>query len=374
MAIKQALTLVLTASVALLLSGCAGVPKPQLQGYATTYDEVKAAATAVYEDAAPALDGARGITPTSLAFPVTLGPGSFDREGCGRLIASDVDLHIRCQALFALKNYNQALLDLSSGKTLSEPMALIDNVGKSLDTILTLAPASVAAALPVAAITAAIPALKAVAGEALKAQDRAALLAKLLEGEPAIRAFIGALRTDINNLYVLHRTFASNQLVELTRSINKQLGLIGRSVGGFSPPTDPAVESLYLALGEKFERVFSSPEPEIKSVFRVKNLVFKAPGSAPALDTESVRLMEVTLSSMAENVTRFKAVGTRYQVSVAALTRFDEMLTTLEKSFNALIKASQQVFATGGGTEQALQSLAVLKDQAREIRRLLDTK
>jgi hypothetical protein len=383
MHIQQVLTLAVALSVSLILGGCAGVPKPQLQAYATAFDEVKAAATLVYEDAAPALTQARGTSATTLEFPVTLGPGSFDREGCGRLIASDVDLRTRCQTLLAIKGYNQALLDISIGKSQEQTKSLIANAMKSAQTALDLVPASVAVGLPVAAIGAALGPIQIILGEALKAQDREALLAILLKGEPQVQAAIEALRKDVDGLYGLQRAYAAQQLIRISNGMNSQLQLIVRRVQGAAPPTDPLAISLYGALSEKFERVFSTPEPSVRNEYRIKNLRFnsQAPaapvvpiGPVPVLDAAAIQLMDGQLSSAAEYVTSFKAVGNRYQASVQALAGFDALLTSWDQSFKALVTASQQLFATGGGTEQALQSLAVLKDQARAIRDILDNK
>jgi len=380
---KQVLTLTVALSVSLILGGCAGVPKPQLQAYATVFDEVKASATLVYEDAAPALAQARGTSATTLEFPVTLGPGSFDREGCGRLIASDVDLRTRCQALLAIKGYNQALLDISSGKSQEQTKSLIANAMKSAQTVLDLVPSSVAVGLPVAAIGAALGPIQIILGEALKAQDRDALLAILLKGQPQLQAAIEALRKDVNGLYELQRAYAAQQLVRISNGMNSQLQPIVRRVQGAAPPTDPLAISLYGALSEKFERVFSTPEPSVRNEYRIKNLRFnsQAPtaplvplGPAAVLDAAAIQLMDGQLGNAAEYVTSFKAVGTRYRASVQALAGFDALLTSWDQSFKELVTASQQVFATGSGTEQALQSLAVLKDQARAIRDVLDNK
>lgn len=161
-----------------------------------------------------------------------------------------------------------------------------------------------------------------------------------------------------------------------------------RRVEGAAPPTDPIAISLYGALSEKFERVFSTPEPSVRNEYRIKNLRFnsQAPAAplvplgpvllvpAPVLDAAAIQRMDGQLGNAAEYVTSFKAVGTRYGASVQALAGFDALLTSWDQSFKALVTASQQVFATGGGTEQALQSLAVLKDQARAIRDVLDNK
>lgn len=376
---KQVLTLTVALSVSLILGGCAGVPKPQLQAYATAFDEVKASATLVYEDAAPALAQARGTSPSTLEFPVTLGPESFDRESCGRLIASDVDLRTRCQALLAIKGYNQALLDISSGKSQEQTKSLIANAMKSAQTALALVPASVA--LPIAAIGAALGPLQLILGEALKAQDREALLAILLKGEPQVQAAIEALRKDVDALYRLQRAYAAQQLVSIKEGMDSELQLIVRRVQGAAPPTEPLAISLYGALSEKFERVFSTPEPNVRIEYRIKNLRFNAKAPAASvvpvspvvvLDATAIQLMNGQLSNAAEHVTSFKAVGIRYKASVQALAGFDALLTSWDQSFKALVTASQQVFATGGGTEQALQSLAVLKDQARAIRDVLD--
>lgn len=377
---KPIWSLAVALSISLILGGCAGVPKPQLQAYATAFDEVKASATLVYEDAAPALTQARGASATTLAFPVTLGPESFDREGCGRLVASDVDLRMRCQALLAIKGYNQALLDISSGKTQEQTKGLITNALKNAQTVLDLVSANVAAELPVAAIGTALGPIQIILGEALKAQDREVLLAILLKGEPQVRTAVEALRKDVNGLYGLQRAYAAQQLVRISNGMNSQLQLIVRRVQGTSPPTDPLAISLYAALSEKFERVFSTPEPSVRNEFRIKNLRFnsQAPvapfGPAPVLDAAAIQLMDGQLSNAAEYVTSFKAVGARYGASVQALAGFDALLTSWDQSFSAVVTASQQVFSTGGGTEQALQSLAVLKDQARAIRDILNNK
>ncbi|HIV72718.1 MAG TPA: hypothetical protein H9903_17410 [Candidatus Aquabacterium excrementipullorum] len=362
-------TVVLTGMVVLALAGCAGVPKAQLQAYSSAYDELQSAAALVYADAAPALSA--GNPANAPQFPDTLGSPTFDRHGCGAVVASIDSLRARCHALVAAKAYNQALLDLSAGGRVDDALSLVDSALASLTTLGGLLPVP-GAAPAIATLNAVAEPLKAILGEALKARDRAALLDALLRGEPQLRALMAALRSDVDSLYAVQRTFAEQGLQKNKNDIDRDLNAAFSQVANHAAPKDPAVAASLALLQDKFESTFSASEP--RPGHRLKEVGFSGTAAAAPFDQASLVFVERQLLAAAEDVARFKATGARYQASAQALEKFDALIAAWGKSLTDVISASRQPFSQGGGVEQALLSLTAVRDQARDIKRILEAR
>jgi hypothetical protein len=348
-----------------LLGGCAGVPTAQLQAYSDAYDEARTAASLIYADAAPALLKAE---PGDLQFPASLGPTSFDRDGCGPIVASIDSLRARCKAMIAVKAYNKALLDIAAGKTTDDILAQVDQAFRSVSTLAGLASGSAAAAVmgPAAAI---FPALRGILGEALKARDRIALRDVLMQGAPHIRTMIDALRGDVDRLYVVQRAFAEVKLQDIKSSIDRNLTPALRTVANHSPPTDPAVASTLVLLEQRFDDMFSAPEPSTSQ--HLKGLKPAPAASARPLDGPGVASIESQLRVVAVNIAEFKAEAAKFNKSSEALKRYDGLLAALDRSLTELVAASSQIFAVGGGMDQLIQSIVTIRDHARDIKQLL---
>ena len=351
--------------ILLLLGGCAGVPTAQLQAYTNAYDEAKAAASLIYADAAPAiLKGA----PTDLQFPVSLGPAAFDRDGCGPVVASIDSLRARCQAMVALKAYNQALADIAAGKTTEDILAEVDEAFRSVSSLAAIVPGSAVAAVmgPAAAI---FPALRGILGEALKLRDRVALRDALIQGAPHIRVMIQSLRDDVDRLYVIQREYAAGKLQRTKNAIDENLTPAFRAVAAHSPPTDPAVASSLGLLEQRFDEMFSAPEPGTS--FRLKGIKPVAPAAGKPLDGPAVALIDTQLRAVAANIAEFRAVAAQFSRSSEALASYDSLLAAVDRSLTELLTASNRIFAPGGGTDQLVQSIVTIRDHARDIKHLL---
>lgn len=352
--------------VVLSLAGCAGVPLAPLQAYQTSFEELRSASLLIYENAAPAL--ATGAPATGGDHPVTLGPPVFDREKCGVVIAASPDLRARCLALGAATTYNQALLDLRSGKSTDES---VENIGRALTSInlfVGLLPS--ATALPATALLgASIPALKGIFEEALKARDRVQLLKILTEGEPTLRRLITALRTDTDHLYVLQRNYTQVKLLRIQTQIDDRIYFMTTEVGLHSAPVDANVIRFYGAQQDQFDRIFASPEPKTK--YRLSTLPFGSARGLKPLDVQAINAFDAPLVQAAVSVQDFKAVATQYGQSVEALKKYDAMINAWEQSLNGLMEASRNTFSAGGGTAQAVAGLVAIRERAREIKSIL---
>ena len=345
-------------------SGDALVCRPlELHAYSSAYDEANAAAARVDADAAPAL--LKGGLSTA-QFPASLGPGTFYWDGCGAIVASIDELRARCQAMVALKAYNQALLDIAAGKASDDILAQVDQAFRSVSSLAAIVPGSGAAAAVMGPAAAIFPALKGILGEALKLRDRVALRNTLMQGAPHIRTMIQSLRDDVDRLYVVQREYAAGKLEEIKSAIDRNLSPAFRAVAAHSPPTDPAVASSLGLLEQRFEEMFGAPEPSTSQ--RLKGI---KPGTGKSLDGPSVALIESQLRAVAGNIKDFKTVATQFGRSSEALKRYDELLAAVDKSLTELLTASNQVFAQGGGTDQLVQSIVTIRDHARDIKQLL---
>jgi hypothetical protein len=348
--------------VVAVLGGCAGVPITQLQSYSDTYDEAKSAAALIYVDAAPAL--MIGATSSNVDFPASLGPATFDRDGCGAVVASIDSLRARCQAMITLKSYNQALLDIAAGKTSDDILAQVDRAFDSVSTLSALAQGGAAALAPVAN---ALPALKAILGEALKLRDRAALRSALEQGAPQIRNLVQYLRGDVDLMYRLQRAYAVKRLNKLQSAIDADVSGAMRVIATSAPPKDPAAAASLKLLEQRFEDLFSTPEPSVGA--RLKGL--RPDPSGKALDGPAVASVEAQLGVATGHVAEFKAAAAQFGKSADALAHYDALLAAVDKSLTELLVRSNQPFAAGGGADQLVQSIVTVRDKARDIKQLL---
>jgi len=350
------------------LPACTSVPTAQLQGYSDAFDEAEAAAVMVYADAAPALrSGNPAASP--VRYPVSLGPEQFDRGACGEIMPPIPELTVRCKAMETLQGYNQALLDIASGKSTNEILRQIDSAFASVSVLGAIPSATVQATLGTA--TAALPLIKGLLGEALKLRDRALLKEKLSEGAPQIRELLAALHKDVRLLYAVHRTYAEGQLDEAKSRIDRSLSRAFRTVADHAAPTDPAAVSSLRLLSQRFDEVFSAQEP--KPGERLQAIKASAVAGSKPLDGVAVASVEAQLNAASGSVVEFNAIATRYRKSVEALRRYDDLLNAVDKALADLIAASNNPFAPAAGTEQLLGSIIAIRDYSRDIRSLLST-
>lgn len=346
---------------AALLGGCAGVPMAPLHAYSDSFDQAKSAAALVYADAALPLRAGASIS--NVAYPVSLGSPKFDREGCGPLVASSESLRARCQAMIALKSYNQALLDIAAGKTADDILVQVEQAFNSVTTLGSLSAGGAAALAP---LTAAAPALKAILGEALKLRDRAALRSTLERGAPKIRELIQALRDDVDLLYGVQRAYAVGRLDKIQSDIDRDLNVAKKLISNSAAPKDLAVAASQKLLEQRFEAMFDSPEPGGGE--RLKDI--KPAPAGQALDGRAVATVEAQLGAASAHVSKFKEAAAQYNKSIEALSQYDGLLAALDKSLTALLMTSSRPFAAGEGTDQLFQSILIVRDKSRDIKQL----
>jgi hypothetical protein len=349
----------------MLLGGCASVPIAQLQAYSNAYDEAKSAAMLVYGDAAPALV-AGGLQ--RAPFAASLGPDVIDRDDCGAVIASIAELRARCQAMAALKGYNQALLDLAAGKGTDDILRQVDIAFNSVSSLAAIVPGTPAAAA-LGTATAILPALKGILGQALKLRERAALREALAQGEPYVRALIQSLRDDVERLYAVQRAYAVGRLDAIKNDMDRSLSPAFRTVSDRAPPVDPAVSSSLGLLAQRFEDIFSDPEPRPGA--RLKLLKPSNAANSKPLDASAIASIDGQLRAATVSVGDFRAAALQFNKSAEALIAYDRLLAAVDRSLTDLLAASTNPFSPGGGADQLLQSVVTVRDDAKEIKQLL---
>ncbi|RZL92398.1 MAG: hypothetical protein EOP82_10220 [Variovorax sp.] len=231
-----------------------------------------------------------------------------------------------------------------------------------------MAPDSAAAAAlgPAAAI---FPALKGILGEALRLRDRAALQSALMQATPQIRILIQSLRDDVDRLYAVRRAYAELELTGIKNAIDRNLTPAFRMRARHAQPTDAVVVSTLGLLEQRFNDVFNAPEPSPGS--RLSSISPATTAGDTPLDGSGVELIDRQLRAANANVVEFKAAVVQFNRSVDALARYDSLLAAVDDAFTKLVSASNNPFATGGGTEQLIHSLVTIRDQARDIKQLL---
>ena len=370
--VRHAAAVVSALALVLLLSACAGVPAERLQTYSSAFDEAKSAAALVYAGAAPALLAPAGAplgaqTKDRLSFPVSLGSAIFDREGCGAAVASSESLRARCLAMDALKAYNQALLDIATGKSSQSALDQVDRALRSVSSLAAISGSAEVAEVLSAAVPV-VPVLQGILGEALKARDRVALWNELVKGAPQVQALLDALRKDVVRLYAIRRKYAILQLNGIVNSIDEALEPVSDALLAHSPPHDAAVVSALRLLDQRFESIFSSPEPDPGT--RLGSMPDAGPGSR-ALDAASVAVIDRQLLVVEAQVSKFKSVSLDFMKYAQALDHYDNLLANVQAAFAQLLTASNNPFSAGGGTEQLLESLMAVRAGAQQIRQLL---
>jgi hypothetical protein len=352
------------------VAGCGGVPKEALTSYSAVYQEAHKSGLLIYEQMEPALrraDASEGAPVRTTAYVGSLGPSAINRTDCPGRFAEFPELAARCFLLSSVSRYNSALLELASG---SSTRAVHDQVQRGLRSALGLAALvpvpQVAAALPVA--VAASKPIEGIFASALELYDAARVRAKLDEGAPVIEMILTTLQADAERIYSVQREYYVLLLGDSEDEVTRALRPLKVRAEARALSDDAAVALARQALDDHFDRIFAPPEPA--PTFRLR-AARGSPG-AQLLSGSDLAFMDQQLGTIEAQAAAFAMHVGAWQRFRDALMAYDGMLENVQTSFTALRLASGDPFTAGGAADQFAAAATRVRENAREIRTLLN--
>ena len=384
-----------TAMAILLLAGCQTVPVQQVQTYSQAFDEASAAGNQLYDgisakviqEQAIADAQAQQVAPTQAATANTVimpaagpadsavcprdgssnepYPACFDpaRFAPGRLPGEPESLIVRRRALATITTFNDIALRLASGESAEALGAEVRRLGSNASSFAALSGVGAMAA-PLAGLTSDLAAQLATWAETLRADQE--LRAALNEGSPLIEQLLVALIDDTSIMYALKREEVVAQADALTAQAREIEFDIGDIMAAHAAPQG----SMVADLAERDLRYNSARER--------MGLPFQSLAALAGRGTQP--LGAPTLDQLDEKLAQLQAIADQYQKQVEALNRYYEALG----EYVAMLHEVDQALVTVTASARAPQAITIspaalsqeaieIRDQAREIQRLLET-
>lgn len=361
----------------LVLGSCAGVPPAELRTYSDSFSQAQEAGNAIYRAMIPALQAGEAdpgdnaepgkLVASAGAYPLSLGPETYDRSGCDPELAAFAALQARCAALAAVASFNKAMLDLQGGASAGAVQSQLSGLETGAATLTKLISVPGVSAVFAAAQTL-FPALESAARELATAADRAALKARFDQARPLIDQLLTALQNDVPAIYNVMRAYYNQRLVNLDLAIGDALKPAFRAAASRAAPGDPGAAMVRQALDARFETIFAGTEATLPA--RLQGLESSVSG-APPFGQRDAGQIDTALDAAEPLVVQFKAAGQSWQSFRQALGAYDLMLTQVRTAFAQLASASDNPFAGGGGSAQLLDSALVIRDQANLVQKHL---
>ena len=349
----------------LSLGACVGVPPEQLNSYIDSLEEAEAAGSEVYLALVPALSEDGSTVDPEVAYRASLGSPVFVRGPCQGEIASYPALLARCQAFAAVSAFDQALVQLSEGRSAQAVTPQLQSFHDSAASLVSLVShPQVTAVFGAAGLV--FPAVRTIAEAALRTVDAAQLRAVLVQGAPQVRSLLRALQGDVPRIYQVQYRYFEKRLDEAQSDIDRRVVGLKRLAVSHAAPPSPAIAAERRALDARFDRIFVDAEPGFGDE-RLSALRPDAGASEP-FDGETAGEMSALLDDIERDVDRFRADVEAWRRFRAALAAYDQMLTNVDLAFARLMAATGNPFTRGGAVSQALATAFTIRDQAREIR------
>ena len=355
------------AALAASLSACATIPQAQFSEYVGAYEQAREAGLLVYDEIVPALrEGGSGASEAA-EFAASLGPAVYSRSPCAARYPDLPAVQARCDLLHAITGYHEVLTALNQGTAAAAVKARLGEVSASLGSLSALAAIPAAGAV-IAPVSAVLGPLSGLVETALSLVERAELERKLEEGAPGIHAAIAALEQDVPRIHEVQRAAYALRLVAVEEKILERINPALRTANTRDRSPHASARIVRSALDERFDALFALPEPKVGA--RLADLPRQATGQV--MNDQELGSIADALDVAAPEVAHFRAITGEWQGFLAALRAYDDMLASVDESLDALLSASNNPFALGGGGLQQLDgAIGAVRRDARTIRQIL---
>jgi hypothetical protein len=196
----------------LVLLGCVGVPKQELDSYRTAYSEAKNAGELLYDEISGIISaqnggGSGGCSSSAGAFPKCFNPLEVTRSGRRN---EDASILARRLSLALLEEYNTILLDLAEGKSQADIKRNIEGLAGLANDLLAVSGVTSGglAALLQGPVVGALSSF-ALKLEGLRANE--AVRQALIADRPTISALFEALISDTPKMYEIFKAHQIGQ-------------------------------------------------------------------------------------------------------------------------------------------------------------------
>lgn len=382
------------AAIMLLLAACSTVPVQHVEGNSQAFDEASVAGNRLYDGISAKVIQEQAIadaqaeqaadlqaTPNTVIMPAA-GPADnavcprnggsnepypacFDpaRFAPGRLAGEPDSLLARRRALATITTFNAIALRLASGESAGELGAEVRRLGSNASSLAALSGAGAMAA-PLIGITSDLAARLATWAETLRADQE--LRAALDAGSPLIEQLVVALINDTSTMYALKREEVAAQLVALKVDAREIDFDIADTMRAHAAPQG----SLVAELAQRDLRYNNARER--------MGLPFQSLAALAGRDGQPFTAQ--TLDGIDGQVAQLESFANHYQEQVLTLKRYYEALGEYVAMLHDVDAALVTVTASARAPQAVTISPAALsqqateiRDQAREIQKLLET-
>jgi hypothetical protein len=382
------------AAIILLLAACSTVRVQHVEGYSQAFDEASVAGNRLYDgisakvieeqaiaDAQAEQIAELQVTPNTVIMPAA-GPADnavcprdggsnepypacFDpaRFAPGRLAGEPDSLLARRRALATITTFNAIALRLASGESAGELGAEVRRLGSNASSLAALSGAGAMAA-PLIGITSDLAARLATWAETLRADQE--LRAALDAGSPLIEQLVVALINDTSTMYALKREEVAAQLVALKVDAREIDFDIADTMRAHAAPQG----SMVAELAQRDLRYNNARE----------QMGFPFQSLAALAGRDGQPFTAQTLDGIDGQVAQLESFANQYQEQVLTLKRYYEALGEYVAMLHEVDTALVTVTASARAPQAVTISPAALsqqateiRDQAREIQKLLET-
>ena len=352
----------------LLVSGitaCGTIPTAQFEAYASAYQDARDAGLLIYDEIAPSLRSGEDASPAA-AFTVSLGPHTYSRSPCAARFPDLPSVQARCDLMYAVAGYHEVLARLNQGASAAAVKARLGEVSASLGalTALSAIPSANAVIAPVSTL---LGPLSDVVQQALTLAERAELKAKLEQAAPTITKAVTALEEDVKRIHEVQRAAYVIRLRAIEDSILGLVNPVLRTANTRDRPTEASARIARRALDQRFDAMFSAPEPEVGA--RLSELPRQPSGSV--MTAQELSAIDVALDATEPELAHFQATVDQWHAFLEALYSYDDMLAGVRESLDGLLEASRNPFVAGGGLQQFDDAIRAVRRDAQTIRAIL---
>jgi hypothetical protein len=325
----------LASALLLLVAGCAisTESRQALAGYVEAMSQVEQSANVFLSDfsnAQKVQEELQRVAGGSLRPVPPEYPAELMLAGIAGVPQTEADRHVWAtrQALAVVRAYNEALVALAEGRSETEIRQSATELGGQLQTLATLAGAT----LPGLGLAAAIgPALIKQAQDAANLQQ---LTQAVLAGREPVRAILDDLEKQTPAMYRLSVVGTSQGQTKLRDDLRRAAAVLKATAGIYGPPTEPELASKMAAIqaqvgdiGQKTRTLAAMPIP------------LPYANGRRAYDTAAHAQTQVLIQSMATTAEKYAELIAKQNAYHSVLEKYVVLLRQTQSSLDLLAQA-----------------------------------
>jgi hypothetical protein len=357
------LRLLVCATLAMLLAGCAPIPRAELTQYRAAFAEVEAASTEILVDFAEITEAAAEARAkqqaTDSATSGSAATSSSGSVGAYRFTASLVDpdnkqvpdVEVRRVMLRTIARYNDALTTLAEGKSVESVQSATNAFSKALASVIEAGGAAVPGLGSITGIATTVATL------AEQARLRKEFEKAVRAGSPIVEKMLTALIQERGDHLTMRLAEADDRQVNIIADINLSIREVMDLAANRAAPADDEAEELEVDLNAAHgpARLFDPVELEFGS-------------SGSALSEADRIAITQSIARIKERAAAYRANIEQFEKLQAALNSYGLMLDTTRDALDALVAALDRPADFDVATEELFKVAFSIKRDIESLR------